>query len=200
MRRSRVVRSKRESCMTLLWAGLLVVGVAALAITAMLLVRRRAPEGSYFEDGDRAAGSLRRPGDWVRGAAGVRRLPGVRELRYLAKRLRDGGAGRARAVRDGAALSRGSARPPFRRARLLRAYGDPWGVAEDAGRHPRRPGQPLDPHHVPHDRDGRAAVRVGAGGLREMARRALRPRKCTSGPHSRSRGRDPDPACGSSCS
>jgi hypothetical protein len=41
--------------MTLLWAGLLVVGVAALAITAMLLVRRRAPEGSYFEDGDRAA-------------------------------------------------------------------------------------------------------------------------------------------------
>ena len=30
--------------------------VTALAITAMLLVRRRAPAGSYFEDGDRAAG------------------------------------------------------------------------------------------------------------------------------------------------
>lgn len=42
--------------MNLLWAGLVVVGVTALAITAMLLVRRRAPEGSYFEDGDRAAG------------------------------------------------------------------------------------------------------------------------------------------------
>ena len=42
--------------MNLLWAGLIVVGVAALAITAMLLVRRRAPAGSYFEDGDRAAG------------------------------------------------------------------------------------------------------------------------------------------------
>jgi hypothetical protein len=28
----------------------------AVAITAMLLVRRRAPAGSYFEDGDRAAG------------------------------------------------------------------------------------------------------------------------------------------------
>jgi hypothetical protein len=41
---------------SLLWAGLIVVVVAALAITAMLLVRRRAPEGSYFEDGDRAAG------------------------------------------------------------------------------------------------------------------------------------------------
>jgi hypothetical protein len=40
----------------LLWAGLAIVGVAAVAITAMLLVRRRAPAGSYFEDGDRAAG------------------------------------------------------------------------------------------------------------------------------------------------
>jgi hypothetical protein len=37
--------------------GLLItLGVAAVAITAMLLVRRRAPEGSYFQDGDRASG------------------------------------------------------------------------------------------------------------------------------------------------
>ncbi len=42
--------------MTLLWAGLIVLGVTAVAITAMLLVRRSAPAGSYFEDGDRAAG------------------------------------------------------------------------------------------------------------------------------------------------
>ena len=42
--------------MSLLWAGLVVAAVMAVAITAMLLVRRRAPEGSYFEDGDRAAG------------------------------------------------------------------------------------------------------------------------------------------------
>jgi hypothetical protein len=35
---------------------LIVAAVAVVAITAMLLVRRRAPEGSYFEDGDRAAG------------------------------------------------------------------------------------------------------------------------------------------------
>ncbi len=42
--------------MTIAWAALVVVGVAAVAISAMLLVRRRAPEGSYFEDGDRAAG------------------------------------------------------------------------------------------------------------------------------------------------
>jgi hypothetical protein len=40
----------------LLWAGLVVVVVTGLAITAMLLVRRKAPAGSYFEDGDRAAG------------------------------------------------------------------------------------------------------------------------------------------------
>jgi hypothetical protein len=41
---------------SLVWAGLVVLVVAALAITAMLLVRRKAPAGSYFEDGDRAAG------------------------------------------------------------------------------------------------------------------------------------------------
>ncbi|HVQ17745.1 MAG TPA: hypothetical protein VMT27_01765 [Actinomycetes bacterium] len=42
--------------MNLLWAALIVVVVAAIAVTAMLLVRRRAPEGSYFSDGDRASG------------------------------------------------------------------------------------------------------------------------------------------------
>lgn len=42
--------------MNLLWAALIVLGVAAIAIAAMLLVRRGAPEGSYFEDGDRASG------------------------------------------------------------------------------------------------------------------------------------------------
>ena len=42
--------------MNLLWAILITLGVTAAAIAAMLLVRRRAPEGSYFQDGDRAAG------------------------------------------------------------------------------------------------------------------------------------------------
>ena len=37
-------------------AALILVAVTAIAIAAMLLVRRGAPEGSYFEDGDRAAG------------------------------------------------------------------------------------------------------------------------------------------------
>lgn len=42
--------------MNLVWAALIVAAVCAVAVTVMLLVRRRAPEGSYFEDGDRAAG------------------------------------------------------------------------------------------------------------------------------------------------
>ena len=36
--------------------ALVAVLVTALTVTAMLLVRRRAPEGSYFSDGDRASG------------------------------------------------------------------------------------------------------------------------------------------------
>jgi amino acid transporter len=40
----------------LVWAALVIAAATAPAVTAMLLVRRRAPEGSYFADGDRAAG------------------------------------------------------------------------------------------------------------------------------------------------
>ena len=42
--------------MNLLIAILIVAGATALAIAVMLLVRRTAPDGSYFHDGDRAAG------------------------------------------------------------------------------------------------------------------------------------------------
>jgi len=42
--------------MNLALAALIVAGAMVTAIAAMLLVRRRAPEGSYFEDGDRASG------------------------------------------------------------------------------------------------------------------------------------------------
>src|SRR6185503_8917678 len=45
-----------EDEVTLLWAGLIVLGVTTVAIAAMLVVRRGAPAGSYFEDGDRASG------------------------------------------------------------------------------------------------------------------------------------------------
>jgi succinate dehydrogenase/fumarate reductase cytochrome b subunit len=42
--------------MNLLWAALIIAAVTALAVTAMLVVRRGAPEGSRFVDGDRASG------------------------------------------------------------------------------------------------------------------------------------------------
>jgi len=42
--------------MNVIWGFLITIGVTALTVTAMLLVRRRAPEGSYFQDGDRASG------------------------------------------------------------------------------------------------------------------------------------------------
>jgi hypothetical protein len=42
--------------MSLLWTIVILLAVNAATIGAMLLVRRRAPEGSYFKDGDRASG------------------------------------------------------------------------------------------------------------------------------------------------
>jgi hypothetical protein len=40
----------------LVWGALVVAAVTSVAVTVMLLVRRGAPEGSYFSDGDRASG------------------------------------------------------------------------------------------------------------------------------------------------
>ncbi len=42
--------------MNLAWGALVVVAATAFSVTVMLLVRRRAPEGSRFQDGDRASG------------------------------------------------------------------------------------------------------------------------------------------------
>jgi hypothetical protein len=42
--------------MNLFWAAVVVIVVTAIAVAVMLLVRRRAPAGSYFTDGDRASG------------------------------------------------------------------------------------------------------------------------------------------------
>ena len=41
--------------MNIVWAFLIIVAAAGIAVTAMLVVRRRAPEGSYFADSVRAA-------------------------------------------------------------------------------------------------------------------------------------------------
>ena len=42
--------------MNLIWAVLILAAAVTVAVGAMLFVRRTAPEGSYFEDGDRASG------------------------------------------------------------------------------------------------------------------------------------------------
>src|SRR3954451_3611110 len=42
--------------MSLVLGVLIVAGCAAIAITVMLVVRRGAPDGGYFADGDRASG------------------------------------------------------------------------------------------------------------------------------------------------
>src|SRR5262245_54850740 len=42
--------------MNIVWGVLITAGTCAVTVTAMLLVRRRAPEGSFFSDGDRASG------------------------------------------------------------------------------------------------------------------------------------------------
>ena len=42
--------------MNVVWGFVIIVAATAVAVAAMLFVRRRAPDGSYFEDGDRASG------------------------------------------------------------------------------------------------------------------------------------------------
>jgi amino acid transporter len=42
--------------MNIVWAGLIVIVVTAIAVTAMLFVSRRAPEGGSYSDSDRASG------------------------------------------------------------------------------------------------------------------------------------------------
>jgi hypothetical protein len=42
--------------LNVVWAALVTIAAASIAIIAILLMRRRAPDGGYFNDGDRAAG------------------------------------------------------------------------------------------------------------------------------------------------
>jgi hypothetical protein len=42
--------------MNILWGSLIILGITAVTTSVMLLVRRRAPAGGYFSDGDRASG------------------------------------------------------------------------------------------------------------------------------------------------
>ena len=87
--------------MNVVWGLLLVVVVTALSVTVMLLVRRRAPEGSYFSDGDRASGVFGVLATGVLRAARLHHLPRLHLLRRLPVRGRGGGHDRGPAAPDG---------------------------------------------------------------------------------------------------
>ena len=107
--------------MSLAWAIVIIIGAASLAIAAMLLVRRRAPEGSSFRGRRPCSGRLRGDRHRLLGAARPDRLPRLRELRPVQDRRRDRGSARGPAIRDRAVPTR--CRPPAARRRtgLLRA-------------------------------------------------------------------------------
>jgi hypothetical protein len=50
------VRPRARVAMNIFWGILVVVCAVAVAVAAMLLIRRRAPAGGYFADSDRASG------------------------------------------------------------------------------------------------------------------------------------------------
>ena len=182
--------------MNLFLAIAIVVISTAISIAAMLRVRRNAPDGSYFNDGDRAAGVLRRARHRVRRAPRVRRLPRLHQLRRGASGRRDRGPHRRATGRDRPAHA---ADVSGQLTNELVCYarsvaGVQWDRMQ-AG-HARRPAQPwgvalfktlerADP------RDAGAA-----GGLQQVARRTIRPRTGEDRPHPRRRRRHPDPAVG----
>ena len=161
---------------SLLWAGLIVAAVTAVAITAMLLVRRRAPAGSYFEDGDRAAGVF---GVLATGFAVL--LGFVVFLAFESfDTSRSGAETEAQIVRE--QFETAQLFPVAVRARLsgeLVCYARTVVHSEWPKMRAGTLGDtvnPWTPRDVPHHQDRGATLSLRAGGLREMARPALRPR------------------------
>ena len=143
-------RSPPSRAMSLLWGILVIVVADAIAVATMLFVRRRAPEGSFFSDGDRASG--------VFGvlATGFAIFAGF--VIFLAFTTYDQSRAGAEAealvvsaVRDGAVPRSRDAGPARRGARLLRALGRRPGVAAHGGRRPRRRPQPVGGRALPDD-------------------------------------------------
>jgi hypothetical protein len=129
--------------------ALVVIAVSAsLAIGAILLVRRNAPEAATSTTATRR-GRVRRPGDRLRRPPRPRRRARVQELRRRPHRRRDRGADRRAAVRGGASAPTRAGARARRGAHLLRPLGHPSRVAADVGRHPDRRHEPV----------GRRAVR-----------------------------------------
>ena len=129
--------------MNILFGFLLIAVVCGIAVAGMLAMRRRAPEGGFVADGDRAAG--------VFGviATGFSVLLGF--LIFLAFESYDAsrtGAETealtvAQQVETAQLLPPCVQRRPHRRARLLRPLGRQRRVGADGGRHARRAAQPV---------------------------------------------------------
>ena len=166
-------RSDRRSssrAVNLVWALLIIAVAAAVAVAALLLVRRGAPDGSYFNDGDRAAG--------VFGvlATGFAVLLGF--VVFLAFESYDGARSGAESEAlvvaqqfETAQFLPDAVRVASRRAHLLRPSGGLPGVARRW--RPARSVQPINPWAVALFRtlqDHRAALVVGAVGVRQVAR------------------------------
>ena len=159
--------------MSLLWIIVILVAANARRIAAMLLVRRRAPEGSYFTDGDRASG--------VFGvlAGGFAIFAGF--IIFLAfttyDQSRSGGEAEALTVvqqfETAQLLPPAVRAPPDRGARLLRTLGRAPGVAADGGRQGRRHDQPLGDRPLPEPEAREPEDRRRAGRVRRSG--SIRP-------------------------
>ena len=74
--------------MNVVWGFVIIVAVTAVAVAAMLLVRRTRARGQLLRGRRPRVGRVRRAGDGVLGAARVHRLPRLHELRPVAQRRR----------------------------------------------------------------------------------------------------------------
>ena len=179
--------------MNLVWSAVVILVTTALAVTAMLLVRRSAPEGSRFKDGDRASG--------VFGvlATGFSVLLGF--VVFLAFESYD--QSRAGAEREALVLSQQVETAQFFGAGSADAHGR-TGLLRPLGRRPRMAahgvgrrrarGQPLGSRAVPHVQDH--SSRKTPSEKRPMESGSTRPRTARrpDRPDPRSRRRDPDAA------
>jgi hypothetical protein len=92
--------------MNLALAVLIIVLATGVAVGAMLAVRRRPPEGSYFADGDRAAGGFGVLATGFSVLLGLIVFLAFTSYDESRKRRGGRGIGRVPAVRDGAVPSR----------------------------------------------------------------------------------------------
>ena len=168
--------------------------VTAIAVTAMLLVRRRAPEGSRFTDGDRASG--------VFGvlATGFSVLLGL--VVFLAfesydqsRRGRGGGSGARPAGGDRPVPRRAGRRQADRRARVLRPLGRSLEPRADAGTWETH--QPVGRADLRDRGHAEPAHARAAGGLRQVSRRDVR--EAARNDRIRERNGDPAYRCWSRC-